>query len=267
MATTPKPTAPTPSPDLASASADLGISFSAGGNPYNDPTDLPVWTFNHAPTAATVLSSKLKSSFYALEPAELRDLQKRLWAGGFYKGVDPDKVILGVHDDYTAAAYEGLIDRSAQFYQAGRKFTPDDVLDQAAGVYDQVNAAKGRRAGLGPDGGAGDTTRAPLTVDLTSPEDLRAIAQRAAVSALGRALRDDELNRFVTSFQGRERQAQTQGYNISDPNGAGGTAVSPPDPSVAAQQFAQGVAPVESGAHAFVKTYRAFSSILSKGAQ
>jgi hypothetical protein len=253
MATTP------PSPDLATMAAQYGAGLSPTGSVYNDSDDLPVYV-KQVPYKMEQRSSSMLKRFYALPPEELKSLQKRLWAGGFYpKGADPENVILGVHDELTYGAYSTLIDRSAGYYQAGQKYTPDDVLDMAAGVYDQINAGKGRGAGAGPGGGGG---RQPLSVGLTNPEDLRAVAQRTAVSTLGRALSDEEISRFVSSFQGQQTSAQTADYNAVE---AGGAVTAAPQASVAAESFARRTAPTEAGGNDFLKTYQAFSNLLSRG--
>jgi len=77
-------------------------------------------------------------------------------------------------------------------------------------------------------------------VILTNPDDLKKIARRISQDTLGREFTDTELNSFVTSYQGLERQYQTGG------------ATTPPDVTVSAETFAREVAPTEANAYEYL---------------
>lgn len=257
----------TPGTDLTSMAAEYGAVPTVGTGPYLDPTDMQVfvggreevrvegrgWVPSGGPR--TKRQSELEREFYAQDPNDLATLQKRLHAAGLYGGIDPENIVLGVPDEITFKAYQSAVLRAARYYDAGQHKTVDDVLDEAAGVYEEVQAASGRS-------GSG-RTRAPLSVDLTSPEDLRAIAQRSATSLIGRALSDGELSRFVSSFHAAQGQAQSAAYNTGD---AGGTAVAAPSPVAAAETFARQAAPTAAGGQDFLRTFTAFSNILRRRA-
>lgn len=180
---------------------------------------------------------------------EVTELQRRLWAGGFYPpGTQMEDITPGLPDTHTAKAWQTLLDRSANYYASGKQMTVWEVLDEGA------NIGGPGAGGRGGDGGA------PLVTELTNPEDLRYVAQRVAVSTLGRPLRDDEINRFVSSFHGSQQSAQAQAYNLG--GGAGGTVVGAPDASSAAAAFAQQAAPVEASAHGAVKVFDVLSGLL-----
>jgi len=212
------------------------------------------------PRPSTMRQSQLESRFYSMAPEDRRELQRRLYAGGFYGSTDPDKIVLGVPDEVSFSAYAKAVARAASYYGAGKKMTVDEVIDESAGVLDQIYGANGRRDGGAGGDGAG---RAPLTIGLTNPEDLKAVAQRTATGTIGRALNGDELNRFIASFHQAQSGAQTNAYNADE---TGGTVVDAPSEGAAAEAFARGAAPTEAGGNDFLRTFSAFRSILSRGA-
>jgi hypothetical protein len=86
---------------------------------------------------------------------------------------------------------------------------------------------------------------APRRYRVSSPDDLKVIAKKVAQETIGRAFTDDEANKFVAAYQGREVQAQQQYYG-------GGTVTEAPSPDVYAQQFAQQIAPTEANGYKFL---------------
>lgn len=181
---------------------------------------------------------------------EVQELQNRLWAGGFYPpGAKRENLTPGLPDPYTEKAWENLIDRAAKYKAAGKDMTIWEVLEEGEGI-------------MGPGGAdrAGADGRQPHVTELTNPEDLKYYAQKVAVSTLGRALKPDEVSRFVSSFQGAQATAQTQAYNLA--GASGGTVVSPASPAAAAEAFARQAAPVEASAHDQVKVFDVVSKML-----
>lgn len=258
-----------PGPDIrTAASNELGIDMTLSGGAYADPNDLPVFTGRYrggprrtigpgpAPQFQTTREkrqSELEKEFYAQDPKDLSALQHRLWAGGFYaQGVDPEEIALGDYDEQTFAAYSKAVQRAARFYATGQELTVDEVIDMATGL-EGAGAARAKGAGGG---------RQPLVTELTNPEDLKYVAQKTAVSALGRALRPDELERFVTSFHASQSTASAAAYGAA--GGAGGAVVSPPSAQAAAEAFARREAPVEAGAHDVVRVFDVFSKMIGR---
>lgn len=263
----------TPGGDLGTALAALGIDTATlSGGAYADPNDRELiwdredrWPSKPLPGDVRMMEqggrkptmpvvkreTEATKHLYAMPDEEVAELQRRLWAGGFYPpGTDPEEIALGDRDPYTDKAWLNAIDRAANFKNAGRDITIWEAIDMGANIR--------KEGGLGADGSG--TGRQPLVVELANPEDLKFYAQRTAVSTLGRALRPDELNRFVSSFQQAQTSAQTQAYNQA--GGAGGTVVGAPSPTVAAEQFARQAAPVEAGAHDAVKVFDVVSKVL-----
>lgn len=261
-----------PSGGISGLQSQYGGTGLAAG-PYGDPNDLDLiwdrkkqtpigraeigqasggWRGTPAVAPEIKRSSEAYKHIYAMPDEEVGELQRRLWAGGFYPpGADPEDVALGDRDPYTDNAWQSLVNRAAQFKNAGRDLTIWEVLDMGANIR--------KEGGAGGDGSGGGG-RPPLVTELTNPEDLKYVAQRTAVSALGRALKPDELSRFISSFHGSQQTAQAQAYNAA--GGAGGSVVSAPDPTAAAASFARQAAPTEAGAHDFVKVYDVFSKML-----
>lgn len=265
------------SPELTAViAANPGITPTMSGGYSGDPDDMPVYTGTKdepvfktdqfpfggtqavkRPKPTTKMSSQMEKDFYSLDPTERATLQKRLYAGGFYGDIDPEKVILGIPDETSFRAYRTAVGRAASYYAAGQRKTLDDVLDEAAGIWEQVNGPGG--AGAGGRGGGSGSGKQPLTVALTSPEDLRAVAQKTATSTLGRALTDQEIGRFVSAFHSSQSSAQTAEYDEA------AVVTAPTSPGVAAEQFARGTDPTAAGGQGFLKTYQAFSRILGGG--
>jgi hypothetical protein len=200
-------------------------------------------------------TSELEREFWSRPEDEMPELQRRLWAGGFYPpGADPAEIALGDRDPYTEKAWQNALDRAAKFRQAGRDLTLDEVIDMGANLRKE-----GGIGGGGPGTGGG---RAPLVTELANPEDLKYYAQKTAVSTLGRSLRPDELSRFVASFHNAQSVAQSAAYTAGGAGGPGGSVVGAPSPTTAAESFARQAAPVEAGAHDTVKVFDVVSKLL-----
>lgn len=92
-------------------------------------------------------------------------------------------------------------------------------------------------------GGGGGGYRPRFRV--SAADDLKVVAKQVAQQTLGRAFTEDEANRFVQAYQQREVEFQQQMM-------AGGVVQEAPSPDVAAQQFAQQVAPTEANGYKFL---------------
>lgn len=90
-------------------------------------------------------------------------------------------------------------------------------------------------------GGGGGGSR--ITARVTSPDDLKAVAKQVAQNTLGRSFTDAEANQFVTAYQAQEKAYQST---------ASGVAVQTPSADVAAESFAQQVAPTEANGYKYL---------------
>lgn len=232
-----------------------GLLERAAGDPFGKLADKATGRMKGKPS--TKLSSQLEKDFYSMDREDRAVLQKRLYAGGFYGNTDPNGIILGIPDETSFKAYTTAVGRAGAYFASGVLKTLDDVLDEAAGIQAQIDAAGGGRgggSGLGRD-------RAPLTVELSNPDDLRRISQKVATSTLGRALTDDEVAKFVAGFQGVQHSTQSQAYGVDE---TGGTVVAPPAADTAAETFARRADPTAAGGQDFFRTFSAFRRILGE---
>jgi len=125
--------------------------------------------------------------FYKMNPKARTDLQRRMYAGGFYgTSVEEDDIAFGFPDQQSYAAWIDVLTTAARYNEAGRFLSPDDVIAQGA-----LNAAPGD----------GDQQQ-PFLV--TAPEDVRVGLQARARDRLGRDLTEDEVALFTDYFHERE---------------------------------------------------------------
>lgn len=90
-----------------------------------------------------------------------------------------------------------------------------------------------------------DSTRAVAAprFRVSAAGDIRSVANEVAKRTLGRQFTDDEVQRFVTSYQQSEMRFQQQ---------TSGVVEAPASADVAAEQFAQQVAPTEANAYKYL---------------
>lgn len=93
----------------------------------------------------------------------------------------------------------------------------------------------------GTSGGGGYSPR----YRVSASDDLKAIARQVAQQTIGRDFTDEEANRFVSTYQQQEIQAQQAMLR-------GGIVQEAPSPDVFAQQFAGEVAPTEANGYKFL---------------
>lgn len=126
--------------------------------------------------------------------------------------------------DSDVSAFQNLLE-----YAAAGGITMERALNEL-----QQNVPDYNKSGRGGGG---------ITARVTSPEDLKAVAKQVAQNTLGRSFTDDEANQFVTAYQAQEKAYQ---------NTAGGVAVQTPGADIAAQSFAQQVAPTEAQGYKYL---------------
>lgn len=120
-------------------------------------------------------------------------------------------------------------------------------------------SAAGGGAGRG-GGGSGGRTRAPLTVQLSNPDDLRRVFRAAATRFLGRAPAPEDEEAFIAEQHGAERSAQEKAYSAA---ASGGTVIEPATPAGAAEQRLRISQPTEVIAHEAASTvYSDFLNII-----
>lgn len=66
-------------------------------------------------------------------------------------------------------------------------------------------------------GGLKDATpKAPLQIQLTNPDDIRAMIQSGAQQVFGKYLSEADVNKFIASYQQQQAAAQTEAYNMGN---------------------------------------------------
>lgn len=116
------------------------------------------------PENSTVLGAL--TGFYSMRPDEVVRLKQRLWANGFYEGATPP-ALTADPDDETFQAYRKAVLRAAR---SGESIW-DDILKPGSGHKPKL-----------------------------SKEELAALNEQVIPNAIGRALTDDEMQRFATAL-------------------------------------------------------------------
>lgn len=195
-------------------------------------------------TEETVPLGQALEGFYTLGRDRVAELQQKLHDGGFYgKGY---KINSGVADEETYAAYGRALIRATRSSKSLDEVLAESVLG-------------------GPVGGSGSAAdKAPLSILLTNPDDLKAVASSAASKLIGRKLNDDELGRFVEAYHVLEGAAQRERYGVQtgEPN-TEGTTVAAPDPSSYASQRLPEEHPQEAASYGMVGRYMQFQQLLN----
>lgn len=136
---------------------------------------------------------------------EIADLQRRLYAGGFfsraYYGKRSPGVDLGNPDDAgTIHAFKQALNATVRGYNTGATLT--DTINQAI--------ASRQKNGLQTSLGSG---LPPVTITLTNPSDVAAAAQAAATKIYGRAPSQQEIAGLTNAFHQQEITAQQAAQN------------------------------------------------------
>jgi hypothetical protein len=138
------------------------------------------------------------------------------------------------------------------FYTAGNIGNyASDLNAISAWLEYSNNAGVDREAALGqivssgatmPKTGTGGT---PRTYKTSNTDDLKVMAKKISQDTLGRMMSDEELSRFVASYQQSEIDYQKSVYS-------GGTTEDMQPADIAAQQFSQELAPTEANAYKYL---------------
>jgi len=175
-----------------------------------------------------------------LSPERIAQLQRQLVNAGLLTG----RVVLGVWDDSSATAF-----RQVLAIANVNGYTADEALQYVA-----------TQSAL-PENILGDSTdtRAPLSVQLSSPADLARIFQQTAEATMGRRLDQADIDKLVGSYQSLEQGYQQTTYGQAE---TGGTLTAPPSATAFAESELEQTNPGEVGAAAIADTFDNFLSIL-----
>ncbi len=176
--------------------------------------------------ARRISLADLLRDYYRLDGKALAEYQQALWAGGFYSGKATPA--FGVADERGFSAFKAAALRAARSEK-----TFSEVLDEAVAS------------------GAGDTERgrkrAPLTVQVSNPQEIARMARAAAQEILGRGdVAPEQIQAIVSRYQAQEASTQTNAYNASF---AGGTFNEAPGIATFVQDELERLNPVEAEAY------------------
>jgi len=164
---------------------------------------------------------------YRWSDKQRADLARRLVAAGM---LSPEEAT-----DRAAveAAWEKMVRQAAQFYAAGKTdVTPMDII----GMY------AGRNILTGESGAATPKKTIQKQVNLTNPDDARALLNGMLSNTLGRRATDEEIDGFLEGLHGTQRANPYVTTTTTDP--AAGTSSSVTsggvDPRGYAEQHAEG---------------------------
>lgn len=135
-------------------------------------------------------------------PDVIAEIQRRMVGAGLLTG----SYRIGVWDSSTRSAYRELLGYA-----------------NALGIDDGTALDRYTATGMGQQDA---TPRAPLTVRLSHPDDIKAALRATFKDRLGQGNIDPaKLDAMVAAYQGNERSFQQQAYNAAE---SGGTVTEPP---------------------------------------
>ena len=141
--------------------------------------------------------------------AALAELQRQLIAAGY---MDDSNVVFGSPDLKTASAMAELLGSS----------------NATGKVWRTTLAERLAMAGLQPP--KKERAQAlPLTIELSNPDDIRAMIQSGANEMFGKYLDPVEVEKFVSSYQAQQAAFQTEQYSASGFEPATGREILNPD--------------------------------------
>ncbi len=133
-------------------------------------------------------------------------------------------------------------------------------VDQVLTNYRQVIAKYGR-----PEGADG-AQRQPFVIQRRDPESLKSLLGAVSGRIMGGALSPEEMDRFVTTFNGMSEEAQRAEYVATGsglPGGPGGI-VTDVDPEAQAAKFLRESRPEDVVRHDVIERFDQFQSLLNK---
>jgi hypothetical protein len=168
-------------------------------------------------------------------------------AGLYAKG---KSYVLGDWQENDSEAYAKLLKFANRY-----GYTDQEAITQMRTLTADERAA----AGLGGSGGAGGTgtTRQPLVVSLSHPDDIRNLADTTARKTLGRKLTADQLTNFVAAYQNMQRESQAAEYNTTS-----GSTTAARDPEVFAETQIAALDPLGAEAKKEVDVFKTISAHL-----
>lgn len=176
-----------------------GQISAGGGNPaaaYGPNASLPV----------TQGARYFKGDGWRLMPTNAQDIQTMQQALVQTALLDPKGVVYGQWDPKSATAFEKLLGIANAAGVEWKDALQARIQSTAAGNLDTKQKAI-----------------PALTINLTNPDDIKAVIQNTAKTLTGGVWSDADVSNMVATYQAQERAAQTQAYYQKyDPNADAG---------------------------------------------
>lgn len=249
--------------NISEADAGLMIVWDSGGNIVKVPTSDNLSPLRGMQTRDVVQGATSYTMidalryYYALDQNTLPVIQAALVNSGFIK----EKKWNGLGNRFDETSFKAWGRALTMAARSGKSIwevlgakNQHDFWSNAQG---NVNDALKRLAG---NLGGGGPKRAPFQARLTNPDDLKAVATRAAQETLGYVPDSAFLDQFVKLYQGMESGAQRTAYN-------GGNYTAPADPGVAAEKQLRAKYKTQASGHDVAKQFEAFLQIIGGGSQ
>lgn len=175
-------------------------------NTYRGPQNTTATKYPTAVTAKNPTGQYLDGDEYgpmALDPSKMMDLQKKMESLHLYSG----DYTLGVWQQQDAAAYAKVLTNSNI-----NGVNSSTMLGQML-ANPQVDTTP--------------TQRAPLTVHLSNPEDIKALANKTAKDLYGGMLPDSTVSAITDAIHQSESQYQQSAYDMATTGGQVTDSISP----------------------------------------
>jgi hypothetical protein len=223
-----------------------------GDTDYKD-TPAPFWPANQRPTDQKSFLESQKE-FYNFNPDELLTIQAALYTRGFIKKKKWDGLGDRWDDDSFSAWRKALLKAG----QSGNTIWTVLGGKNRGSFFDKDNAqsmVSKAVAKLTSEYNGGGRQRAPLQIRYSNPDDLKAVATKAAQDTIGYVPDETFLDSFVKVYQGMEGGAQRKAYG-------GGNFTEPGDPGVQAEKMTRQKKKVEAQGYDIVRQFDALLGIL-----
>lgn len=196
--------------------------------------------------------------WYQMDGQSLAAIQSALYNHGFFGKGDKKWSSFGNPDDTSFKAWEKALTRAAR---------ANKTIWQVLGAKDQADFANNSQSyyndavtKIAQNVAGGGSRRAPLQIRYSSPDDLKAVATKAAQDTLGYVPDQGFLDQFVKVYHGLEGGAQRKAYG-------GGNYTDPGNPEVLADKQARQTHAQAAGAHDVAQQFSQFLQVIGGVAQ
>ncbi len=238
------------------------FSYYTPGTSYDKPRmpgmgeDYPTRTINVPGLDAERVSMiDAMQQFASMSGDSLTMLQSALVNRGFIKGKWGN---FGDSDETSLKGWQTALERASrsnktiwEVLTGGKAKSAEDFW---AGGQDQYNQAVSKLTAS-----RGGSRRAPLSIELSDPDDIKAYARKSAVETLGFTPEDEFLDRFVGVYQGMQSGYQKKAYAAAE---SGGKVTRPGQADVESEKYLQQNYKKEAVGFGAVKAFQSILNIM-----